>query len=80
MQPEFSEELNENIEAMMCWSENSIKVGGSRSKNGELQMWKAYICQVYLIDVTIGQLLVHIESHHLDGIFIPCNQCKRTYR
>ena len=69
---EQSGELDKQIEAMMGRSEKIINMG--KSKNGELQMGKAYICQVCFKEGKRSNIMVHI------GIFMPCNLCEKTFR
>ena len=71
-------DLDEQIEAVMGRSEKIIKIGGR--KNGEVRMGKAYICQVCFKEGKRSNIMVHIEANHLDGIFIPCNLCEKTFK
>ena len=63
--------LDEKIETMMGRGENMVK-SGSRLKNGEWRMGKAYICQVCGKEGKMTNIKTHIEAHHLNGIIIPC--------
>ena len=39
-----------------------------------------YRCTVCGKEAQMSNLKGHIEAHHLDGISLPCNQCKKTFR
>ena len=47
-----------------------------RSVRGQL----LYRCKVCGKEEINGGMKSHIESNHLEGIFIPCNFCEKTFR
>ena len=66
------QELDKTVKEMMKTSENMVQVGNRQRR--------AKICKVcgkegYLIDITR-----HIETHHLEGLSVPCNLCDKRIR
>ena len=65
-------QLDEKVKSMMDKSENKIA-------NGPYQT-TAYQCKVCGKEGLGRNIKDHIEANHLEGIFIPCNFCSRTFR
>ena len=78
---EFSgnmKKLDEQIETLMGRGDTMVK--GNRMRNGEWYMMKAYTCQVCGKVGPRSNIKSHIEANHIEGIIIPCNLCKKTFR
>ena len=70
---EYSEELhvqNTKIKSMMALS-------GRLAKDG---IHKSYICHVCQKEGLVGDIKRHIEAKHIEGIYIPCTFCEKTFR
>ena len=64
------QELDQQVKSMMKQSQNKTS-DGSRP---------AYICQVCGKEGHNSAIRNHIESHHLEGVSLPCNLCKKVFR
>ena len=64
------QELDQQVKSMMKQSQNKTS-DGSRA---------AYICQVCGKEGHNSAIRNHIESHHLEGVSLPCNLCKKVFR
>ena len=64
------QELDEKVKSFMA-----------KSTNNETEGWKkGYICKVCGKEGQSIHIKNHIESHHLEGLAIPCNYCEKTAR
>jgi hypothetical protein len=72
------QELDEQIETMMSRGDNLVKTG-TRLRNGEWQMGKAFVCQVCGKEGSRTNITNHIEANHVEGIVIPCKLCEKTF-
>ena len=64
------EELDERVKSMMEKSQNNYANG----------LRKADICKVCGKEGMGSAIKNHIETTHLEGIVLPCNQCEKTFR
>ena len=67
------EELEAAVKTMMVKSENKIN-------NGKDRMIRAYTCKVCGKEGFGSNIKSHIESHHIEGVQISCNMCRKTFR
>ena len=70
---EYSNEMQEQdvkIKSMMVLS-------GRLANDG---IHKLYICHVCQKEGYVQDIKRHIESKHIEGIFIPCKLCEKTFR
>ena len=64
------QELDEKVKSLM-----------ERSKNYDTEGWKkGYVCKVCGKEGQSINVQMHIESNHLEGVSLPCNQCQKTCR
>ena len=70
--PSVIRELDEKVKSMMKESHNFIPDGKHRTR-------KASICKVCGKEGARTNIMNHIETHHLDGIVIPCMSCEKTF-
>ena len=68
-----TEELEATVKTMMVKSENKINLGKNR-------MIRACACKVCGKEGFSSNIKSHIESHHIEGVQIPCNMCRKTFR
>ena len=66
------QELDETVKEMMKSSENVIKVGNRQRR--------AKICKVCGKEGYVTDIMRHIETHHLEGLSVPCNLCDKRIR
>merc|ERR1712129_238374 len=64
--------LDEQIKSMMTKSKNMITYGN--------QTHRASICTVCGKEGQPRNIKDHIEVNHIEGVFIPCNYCEKTFR
>ena len=67
------EQLEAAVKTMMVKSENKINLGKDR-------MIRAYACKVCGKEGFSSNIKSHIESHHIEGVQISCNMCRKTFR
>ena len=65
------QELDLAVRAMMTKSQSML----SNAKNS-----KASQCTVCGKEGWPGSIKDHIEANHMEGVFIPCNFCQKTFR
>ena len=63
-------ELDLKIKSLMEMSQNLAPGGKSR----------AHTCKVCGKEGSGINIKYHIESHHIEGLSIPCNQCEKVFR
>ena len=66
------QELDEQVKSMMENSQNIIQSGKIRKR--------AKICKVCGKEGEPSAIRDHVETHHLDGVSLPCNSCDKTFR
>ena len=66
------QELDETVKAMMKTSENMVQVGNRQRR--------AKICKVCGKEGYVTDITRHIETHHLEGLSVPCNFCDKMIR
>ena len=66
------QELDETVKAMMKTSENMVQVGNRQRR--------AKICKVCGKEGYVTDIMRHIETHHLEGLSVPCNLCDKRIR
>jgi len=64
-----TQELDEKVRSMMSKSENFNQQGRRKSS-----------CTLCGKEGGLKDIKDHIEANHLDGVSIPCDYCKRTFR
>jgi len=64
------QKLDETVKSLMTKSQNNVL---NRKK-------KAVICTVCGKEGEMNHIKDHIENNHLEGVSIPCNYCKKTFR
>ena len=69
--------LDEKVKSMMEKGLNMIPVG--RQANGTPRQESMWICKVCGKEGRWHIIKDHIEVHHLEGIYIPCNLCDKTF-
>ena len=62
-------ELDSTVKSMMNKTDRKLNGGGN-----------VYSCNVCGKEGQSMNVQHHIESHHLEGISLPCNLCEKTYR
>ena len=67
--PNDFQELDNNTNSMMMNTSN-------KNARGKL----VYKCTLCGREGELTQVKNHIEANHLEGISLPCNQCKKTFR
>ena len=65
------DELEERVMSLMEKGDNLLP--NNRKRRGD-------ICKVCGKEGETTQIKKHIEANHLEGIVIPCNVCKKTFR
>ena len=63
-------EVDEKVKSMMEKSQNRIREG----------LIFANICKVCGKEGDITAIKDHIETHHLEGVSLPCNVCGKVFR
>ena len=66
------QELDETVKEMMKTSENKVQVGNRQRR--------AKICKVCGKEGYVTDIMRHIETHHLEGLSVPCNLCDKRIR
>ena len=66
------QELDETVKEMMKTSENMVQVGNRKRR--------AKICKVCGKEGYVTDITRHIETHHLEGLSVPCNFCDKMIR
>ena len=66
------QELDNQVKSLMESSQNSIQNGSKWTR--------AKICKVCGKEGAPSAIRDHIESHHLEGVSLPCNACEKTFR
>merc|ERR1719222_1305948 len=64
------QELDEKVKSMMEVSQNFIPNGRERAK----------ICKMCGKEGQAKTIRDHIEANHLEGVSLPCNTCKKSFR
>jgi len=64
------QELDDLVKSMMTKSQNNYQNGMQKNK----------ICNVCGKEGKGNAIKDHIEANHLEGVFIPCNKCEKTFR
>ena len=65
-----TQDLDEKVRSLM-----------GRSKNCDTEGWKkGYVCKVCGKEGQSINVKSHIESNHLEGVSVPCNECEKTFR
>ena len=67
--------LDEKVRTLMMLGENMVLT----NKNTNRQQ-KAHVCQVCGKEGQMMQIRDHIEANHIEGIYIPCNNCEKSFR
>ena len=70
--------LDEKVKSLMVKGQKMIPTG--KHTNGTPRQEKSSICKVCGKEGRWNSIRDHIESNHLDGIFLPCNHCDKTYQ
>ena len=65
-------QLDEMVKSLMKKSENFVP-------NGPKSVTKANICTICGKEGKSQHIMQHIETHHLDGISIPCPHCEKIF-
>ena len=63
--------LDETVKSMMEKSHKKFKIR-NRQKLGKT-------CQVCGKEGLAADIMRHIEAHHVEGVEIPCNHCKKIF-
>ena len=63
-------ELDEKVKSLMEKTPNATADGQRR----------LYVCKVCGKEGQSIHVQMHIESKHLEGVSVPCNQCEKTCR
>ena len=66
------QELDKTVKEMMKTSENMVQVGNRQRR--------AKICKVCGKEGYNTDIMRHIETHHLEGLSVPCNLCDKRIR
>ena len=64
------QELDEKVKSLMGKSETQIANGGQRAK----------VCKVCGKEGAGIAIRDHIEANHLEGVSLPCNICRKTFK
>ena len=64
--------LDEKVKSLMTFSKLETRESGKKDK--------VYKCNVCGKEGQQTQMRDHIEANHMEGISIPCNLCKQTFR
>ena len=70
--------LNEKVKSMMEKGQKMISDG--KKPNGTPKQKKSYVCKECGKEGHGTLIRDHIEANHLEGVFIPCNFCSRTFQ
>ena len=81
----FDEECDEKIKAPMVSRDLQDLIEKTNSMTGRTSRRTANgkalcVCKVCGKEGESGNIKQHIEQNHIEGVSIPCNQCKSTFR
>ena len=71
--------LDEKVESMMEKVQKMIPDGGKQYRDGTPKQSTSSICKVCGKEGLWTQIRDHIEAHHLEEVFLPCNHCDKTF-
>ena len=69
--------LDEKVKSMMEKGQKMIPDGGKQYRDGTPKQSTSSICKVCGKEGLWTQIRDHIEAHHLEGVFLPCNHVIR---
>ena len=69
---DYMQNLDKNIQSLMAKSDLIIRVAGIPRK--------AYTCTICGKEGQGRNIKNHIETHHMEGISIPCNFCDESFK
>ena len=66
-------QLDEQIQSL-------IEKSQSLMLNNQNKIFKAHVCKVCGKEGMKNDIKKHIESNHVEGVFLPCKLCEKTFR
>ena len=70
--------LDEKVKSLMERSENMIQTRKKQS-DGKSSQRRAFRCKVCGKEGQFQHTINHIETHHMEGISIPCEMCDKRF-
>ena len=76
---ETSERVSSNLQELDAHVKSMMDQGQKMVPDGKTQR-RAKICKMCGKEGAPNSIRDHIETHHLEGIALPCNSCEKTFR